>query len=560
MSDSAAPALRIIPLGGVGEIGKNLYVIEHDDRIVVIDCGVTFPTPDQLGVDLVLPDMTYLAQNASRIDALILTHGHEDHIGAVPWFIREVGPVPILGTRFTLALLRGKLDEHRLLGNVDLIEVAAGDPPRKVGPFEAEFLRVTHSIPDCVAVALHSPAGTVLHTGDFKFDHLPIGGPAARSDVPGLARLGDRGVLVMLGDSTNADVPVSGKRPEEAVGPAMASLFATAPGRVIVTTFSSQIDRMQQVVNAAYRDGRQVAVVGRSMVRNVNVARNLGYLTVPDGVMVSDKDIDSVPDDELVILTTGSQGEPMSALRRMANHAHPRVTIKQGDTVVYSSRRIPGNELAIDETVNRLVGSGARVVTPDDRPDIHASGHGVRDELAWMLQLVRPRFFAPIHGEVRHQRAHADLATKLGIPERTVILENGDVMEVSADGVEMGERVESGITYVDSYGVADVGEGVVRDRRHMSEDGLVLIVVQVDAHDGTIEGTPDIVTRGFGGAEDEAFIDAIRERVAASIAESSEERVHEIDVLTKQLHDAVASLINRKLRQRPVILPVVVEV
>jgi ribonuclease J len=558
MSDHGA--VRIIPLGGVGEIGKNMYVVEYDDRIVVIDCGVTFPGPEQMGVDLVLPDMTYLVENSSRIDALILTHGHEDHIGAVPWFIREVGPVPILGTRFTLALVRGKLDEHRLLGEVELVEIAAGDPPRKVGPFEAEFLRVTHSIPDCVAVALTCPAGTVVHTGDFKFDHLPIGGPSKRSDIPGLARLGDRGVLAMMGDSTNAEVPVSGKRAEESVGPAMASLFATAPGRVIVTTFSSQIDRMQQVVDAAYRDGRSVAVVGRSMVRNVNVARNLGYLQVPDGVMIGDKEIDSVPDDELVILTTGSQGEPMSALRRIANHAHPRVTIKKGDTIVYSSRRIPGNELAIDETVNRLVASGARVVTPDERPEIHASGHGVRDELAWMLQLVRPRFFLPVHGEARHQMAHADLANRLGIPERTFILENGDVLEISADGAELTGRVESGITYVDSYGVSDVGEGVLRDRRHMSEDGLVLIVVQVDAHDGTIDGTPDIVTRGFGGAEDEQLIDAIRDAVAESIAESSEERVHEVDVLQKQLHDAVAALINRKLRQRPVILPVVVEV
>lgn len=558
MSDGTA--IRIIPLGGVGEIGKNMYVVEHAGRIVVIDSGVTFPGPEQMGVDLVLPDMTYLAENASRIDALILTHGHEDHIGAVPWFIREVGPVPILGTRFTLALVRGKLDEHRLLGEADLVEIAAGDPPRKVGPFEAEFLRVTHSIPDCVAVALTCPAGTLLHTGDFKFDHLPIGGPSKRSDIPGLARLGDRGVLVMLGDSTNAEVPVSGKRAEESVGPALASLFATSPGRVIVTTFSSQIDRMQQVMDAAYRDGRSVAVVGRSMVRNVNVARNLGYLDVPDGVIVGDKEIDSVPDDELVILTTGSQGEPMSALRRMANHAHPRVTIKKGDTIVYSSRRIPGNELAIDETINRLVASGARVVTPDDRPEIHASGHGVRDELAWMLQLVRPRFFLPVHGEARHQMAHADLANRLGIPERTFILENGDALEVSPDGAELVDRVPSGITYVDSYGVSDVGEGVLRDRRHMSEDGLVLIVVQVDTHDGTIDGTPDIVTRGFGGAEDEALIEAIREAVAASIAESSEERVHEVDVLKKQLHDAVAALINRKLRQRPVILPVVVEV
>ncbi len=535
-------------------------MIEFDERIVIIDCGLTFPTPDQLGVDIVLPDFSWLKKNKSRIDALILTHGHEDHIGAVPYFLREVGPVPILGTRFTLGLLRAKLEEHRLLGEVELVEIVAGEPPRAVGPFMAEFLRVTHSIPDCVAVALHSPAGTLVHTGDFCFDHLPIGGPGKRSDVPGLARLGAEGVLMLLSDSTNADVPVSSKREEASVGPAMSSLFATSPGRVIVTTFSSQIDRMQQVINAAYQDGRVVGVVGRSMVRNVNIARNLGYLTVPDGVLITDREINGTPDDELVLLTTGSQGEPLSALRRMANGAHPKVTIKPGDTVVYSSRRIPGNELSIDETINRLVGAGARVVTPETRPDVHASGHGVREDLAWMLQLLRPRFFAPIHGEARHQRAHADLATGLGIPEKTIILENGDVLEVSADGVRTGERVETGITYVDSYGVSDVGEGVLRDRRHMSEDGLVLVVAQIDAHDGSLAGPPDVVTRGFAGAEDVEMIAAIRSTVEESLARSSEDRVHEADVLQKQLHDAIAALINRRSRVRPVILPVVVVV
>ncbi len=544
----------------MGEIGKNMYVVEHDDRIVVIDAGVTFPGPDQMGVDLILPDMTYLADNQHRIDGLILTHGHEDHIGAVPWFIREVGEVPIYGTRFTLALVRGKLDEHRLLGNVEMIEIAAGEPRRAIGPFEAEFLRVTHSIPDCVAVALHSPAGTLVHTGDFMFDHLPIGGPEKRSDIAGLARLGEQGVLVLLADSTNAEVPASAKKYERSVGPAMSAIFATSPGRVIVTTFSSHIDRMQQVIDAAYRDGRVVGVVGRSMVRNVNIARNLGYLKAPEGVIISDKEIDKVPDDELVLLTTGSQGEPLSALRRMANGAHPKVDIKPGDTVVYSSRRIPGNELAIDETINRLVGAGAKVVTPDDRPEVHASGHGVRDDLLWMLQLVRPRFFAPIHGEVRHQKAHAALAAGLGIPERTIIMENGDVLDVSADGVTTGQRVESGLTYVDSFGTQDVGEAVVRDRRHMSEDGLVLVVVQVDAHDGSISGSPEIVTRGFAGSEDATLIDAIREKVEESLRESSEEHIHEVDVLQKQLHDVVGSLINRKMRQRPVILPVIVEV
>jgi ribonuclease J len=550
--------VRVIPLGGVGEIGKNMYVVECGDRMVVIDCGVTFPTPDQLGVDLVLPDFSYVRDRADRLEAVILTHGHEDHIGAVPYLLRETGHVPVLGTRFTLGLVRGKLDEHRLLAGAELVEVRAGDPARRLGPFAVEFLQVTHSIPDCVAVVLDTPAGRVVHTGDFKFDHTPVAGP--RSDVAGLARLGERGVTLLLSDSTNAEVPGM-VRSERTVGEEFRRVFATARGRVIVTTFASHVHRMQQVLHAAYADGRVVAAIGRSMTRNLNIARNLGYIEVPDQTLVSPKEIDRHPPDEQVLLSTGSQGEPLSALRRMALGTHPLIQVKPGDTVVFSSRTVPGNELAVNETINRLEQVGAKVVTQESNPAIHVSGHGRAEDLVWMLQLVRPRFFAPIHGEFRHQRAHRELATGLGIDRRDVfILANGDVLEVGEDQATVLDRVESGITYVDSFGTSDVGEGVLRDRRHLSEDGLVLVITTVDAREGTLCGDPDVVTRGFGAADDQELIEMIRLEVQRSVEASARERVTEVDLLQRQVHDAVAGLLYKRTRQRPVILPVVVEV
>jgi ribonuclease J len=542
--------LRATPVGGAGEIGKNMYLVEYGGRMVVIDCGVKFPTPDQLGVDLVIPDFDALTDGVERIDALILTHGHEDHIGAVPYFIKKVGRVPVLGTRFTLGLVKSKLDEHRL-GDVELVEITAGER-RPVGPFEAEFIRVTHSIPDCVAVALRSPAGTVLHTGDFKFDHAPIDNEP--TDIAALSRLGDEGVLLLLADSTNAEVPGS-ILPERGVGTELRRQFASAPGRVIVTAFSSHVHRVQQVLDAAHHDGRVVALVGRSLLRNVNLATNMGYLRIPGEVLVNIKSIDDYPNDELVIVTTGSQGEPLSGLRRMAYGDHQSVTIKQTDTVIFSSRVVPGNELAVNETINRLIRAGAAVVSADAAP-VHVSGHAAADELRLMLRLTRPRFFAPIHGELRHQKAHANIGRTVGVsPENTFLLDNGDVLEVSEDGAAVVDKLDVGLVYVDGLGIGDVADGILRDRRHLSEDGLVIVVATLSARDGLPLGDVDVITRGFGAADDKLISDT-RDEVARTLNVS----VTEVDMLQRLIHDAVASLMWKRAKQRPLVLPVIVEV
>ena len=548
--------LRVIPLGGAGEIGKNMYVIELGGEMVVIDAGVAFPTADQLGVDLVLPDFSYVAERRDRLAALFLTHGHEDHIGAVPYFLRAAGPTRVYGTRFVLGLLRSKLEEHRLLDAAELIEIEPG-VPRAIGPFGGEFVHLTHSMPGCVAVALRSPVGTVVHTGDFKFDHTPIDG--RRTNLPALARLGDGGVHVLLADSTNAEVP-GVPASERSVGQELRRILATAPGRVVVTTFASHIHRMQQVLQASYADGRVVALVGRSLNRNFGIARGLGEIEVPDATVVRPRDLDEHPADEQVVLATGSQGEPLSALSRMARGEHPLVHIRAGDTVVYSSRTVPGNELAVNDTINRLVRAGARVITQETNPAIHVSGHGTAENLQVMLQLLRPRFFVPIHGEPRHQRAHADLARGVGLdPDDIFVLDNGDVLEVGPRDAEVAGRVEAGITYVDGLGVGDVVEGVLRDRRHLSADGLVLVVATVSAQSGEPVGEAEIVTRGFG-ADDPELIEATRLEVERSLAASAAERVTEVGLLQHQLHDAVAALLYRRTRQRPMVLPVVVEV
>lgn len=549
--------LRVIPLGGVGEIGKNMYVVEKDGRAVVIDCGVSFPSHEQLGVDLVLPDFTYLEERRDSVEAVILTHGHEDHIGALPYFLRAIGPVPVLGTRFVLGLVRSKLDEHRLSATTDLVEITPGQS-RRVGPFEAEFASITHSMPGAVVVALHSDAGTLVHTGDFWFDHTPVSGP--RTDIAALARLGDRGVNVLLSDSTGAESS-GGWRSERAVGEELRRVFATARGRVIVTTFASHIHRVQQIIDAAWADARVVALVGRSVVRNTGIARNLGELTVREGTIVQPRDLDSYPDDEIVIISTGSQGEPLSALSRMARGEHPQVSIRPGDTVVYSARTVPGNELAVNEVINRLARARARFITWESNPNIHHSGHGTSADLLWMLELLRPTFFVPVHGEPRHQRAHADLAESVGVAKENVfIMDNGDVLEVGPGGAEMVDRVESGITFVDGLGVGDVVEGVLRDRRRLADDGLVIVVATVSARDGSLIGQPEIVARGFPAGEDPELVEETRLEVERSLAASAAEKVTEIGLLQHQLHDAVAALLSRRTKQRPMVLPVIVEV
>ncbi|WP_217915794.1 ribonuclease J [Miltoncostaea marina] len=562
----ASGSVHVIPLGGAGEIGKNMYVVEHDERIVVIDCGITFPKNDQMGVDIVLPDFGYLIERADRVEALILTHGHEDHIGAVPFLLRAIGPVPIHGRRFTLALLRTKLEEHRLLDKVELNEVRF-DGPQRIGPFDTEFVPLTHSTPDCAAVALSTPAGTIVHTGDFGIEYAPVGG--RRSDLPALARLGERGVQLLLADSTNAEEgPMPSALPTRGVRSELARIFATARGRVLVTTFSSHIHRVQQVLDAAYDDGRVVALVGRSLTRNVNMAANLTdpetgrpYLTPPPGTLVRLRELDAHPRDEQVLICTGSQGEPMAALSRIARGEHNQVSIEPGDTVLYSSSTVPGNELAVNEIVNRLVRAKADFITERQNPRVHVSGHGSASDLLLMLELLRPRFFAPIHGEARHQRAHADLAEALGIgADRTLILDNGDVLEVTPDAAAVVDRVHAGLTYVDQAGGGDITESILRDRRHLADDGLVVVIARVDASDGTSLGDAEIITRGFGAAGDEELIEETRLAVERSLAASSEQQVTEIGILQHQLHDAVTALVRKRTSQRPLVVPVIVEV
>jgi len=558
--------VRVIPLGGAGEIGKNMYAIEHDGQIVVIDCGITFPKNESMGVDIVLPDFTYLQERPGALRAVILTHGHEDHIGAVPFLLRAVGQVPVYGRRFTLALLRPKLEEHRLLAGAELVEVPYGEP-LPVGPFTAEFIPITHSTPDCAAVALDTPAGVIVHTGDFGIEHAPVGGQ--RSDLPAFARIGERGVQLLLADSTNAEEgPSPAPLPTREVRRELASILASAPGRVLVTTFSSHIHRVQQVLDAAYQDGRAVALVGRSLTRNVNIATNLvdpstgrPYLTPPPGTLVRLRDLEARPRDEQVIICTGSQGEPMAALSRIARGEHNQVQIASDDTVLYSSSTVPGNELAVNEILNRLVRADATFITERQNPRVHVSGHGSARDLLLMLELLRPRFFAPIHGEPRHQRAHAQLAGALGVTgDRIHILDNGDVLEVTPGDARITGRVEAGLTYLDQSGGMDVTEGVLRDRRHLADDGLVVIVARVDAELGTQAGEVDVVTRGFGAAEDDEVLEETRLAVERSLAESAEQRVTEVGVLQHRLHEDVAKLLRRRTQQRPMVIPVIVEV
>jgi ribonuclease J len=464
----------------------------------------------------------------------------------------------VLGPRFALGLVRAKLDEHRLSDRVELVEVGPGRGP-ELGPFQTEFVQLTHSIPDCLAVALHTQEGTVVHTGDFKFDHMPVGG-APRADVPALASLGERGVLLLLADSTNAEEAPQ-PQTERSVGKEIRRVLATSPGRVIITTFSSHIHRVQQIMEAAYDDGRVVTLVGRSLSRNVSIAQNLGVMKVPPDTLVRLKDLDGHRRDEQVIICTGSQGEWMAALSRMARGEHHQLTIEPSDTIVYSSRTVPGNELAVNDTINRIVRLGARFITSSSDPAIHVSGHGTSADLLWMLQLLRPRYFAPIHGEPRHQRAHADLAMAVDVPAANIFrLDNGDVLEVTADAAAVVDHITAGLTYVDGLGVGDVGDEVLRDRRHLADDGVVVVVATVEADTGEPVGDAEVISRGFSAGDDPELIEEAILEIERSLRTSAAQRVTELSVLQHQLHDAVATLLRKRTGQRPMVLPMVVEV
>jgi ribonuclease J len=551
--------VRILPLGGLGEIGKNMTVVERDGRIVVVDTGLMFPTAEMLGIDLVLPDFSYLRGRADDIEAIVLTHAHEDHVGALPYLLREIGMPPrIYSGPLTIGLVRSKLEEHKIRDAP--LEVLEPGERVKAGPFEAETIHMSHSIPDARAVALHTDLGVILITGDYRFDQTPVDGRPA--DIARLAELGSEGVLCLCGDSTNADRP-GVVASEATVGPALLDEFSRCPGRVIVTCFASNVHRVQQVIDAAAQLDRRVALVGRSMRKNFNIARNLGIAKAPDGLLISPKEIEDFPDEKVIAISTGSQGEPLSALRRMAFNDHRDVELHSGDTVIFSATPIPGNERSVNETIDRIYEIGARVITAADAP-IHVSGHGSREELKLMLNLTRPRHVFPFHGDHKRIHLHAELAESVGIPaERIHKGRNGLPLEVDASGAGFGESVGSGMIFVDGVDIGDPDDIALRDRRMLSADGVFIVVATVDSDDGSSVAAPEIMFRGVGfldPGEADGLVDELREVVESSLDRLAEEGVSEPVLLQQDLHDDIASFVYDRLRRQPMILPVVVEV
>jgi ribonuclease J len=551
--------LRVLPLGGLGEIGKNMTVIEYEGRIVVVDTGLRFPTTDMLGIDLVLPDFTYLRERASDIEAIVITHGHEDHLGALPWVLRELGAKhspPVYGGRLTIAMARSKLDEHNLR-EATLEDLSPGQE-LTLGPFGIEMVHMTHSIPDSCAVALTTDLGAVVVTGDYKFDQTPVDGPPA--DVSRLAELGREGVLLLCGDSTNADR--SGFSPSEReVGPHLEEVFARADGRIVVTCFASNIHRVQQVVDAAGTLGRKVALVGRSMRKNVNIGRSLGHIEVPDGMLIQPQEVETWPEHKVVVISTGSQGEPLSALRRMAHNDHRQITLRRGDTVVFSATPIPGNERAVNETVDRLYHIGCDVVTPRDAP-IHASGHGYTEELKLMLNLLKPRYVMPMHGDHKRIHLHAQLADAVGIhPDDVFRGENGLPLEIDERGAGFGDPEQAGMIFVDGVDIGDPADVALRDRRMLSADGIFIVVATVSEQTGESVVPPEVIFRGVPFIEQaDGLLAELRAEVERSLVTSARDGLREIDLLQQELHDDLAAFVYERLRRRPMVLPVVVEV
>jgi ribonuclease J len=547
--------LRVIPLGGLGEIGKNMMVMEFDNDIIVIDAGLMFPEDDMLGIDLVIPDFSYLLDKKERVRGIIITHGHEDHTGSLPYLLTKV-PAPVYSTRLTQGLISVKLKEHKLLHKTPLNIIQPGDDLR-LGAFRLEFFSVCHSVPDGVGLAVHTPVGTVVHSGDFKLDHTPVDGKL--TDFSTLARLGGQGVLLLLSDSTRVEHP--GYTPSESdIGEAFDRLMGQAPGRVIVATFASLIARVQQVIDAAVKHERKVAILGRSMIENVRMARELGYLNVPAGVMVRPEEINRLPREQIVVVTTGAQGEPTSVLARLATGEHRQLRIVPGDTVLISASAIPGNEQLINRTIDNLFKQGANVLY-EEIAKVHASGHGGQEELKMMINLVRPQFFVPIHGEYRHLMLHARLAQSLGIPaSKTFVLEDGQVLELGPGSARVATKVQAGYVYVDGLGVGDIGQVVLRDRRLLAQDGILVVIVTVDKQTGKITGRPDIVSRGFVYMrESEELIEEAREVVMAALDHKTE-RLAEWGFLNNKIKGLLSRFLYERTKRRPMILPVVVEV
>jgi ribonuclease J len=555
MPDNDIP-LRVIPLGGVGEIGKNMYVFEYGDDIIVVDCGLMFPDEEMFGIDLVIPDVTYLRENASKVRAFLITHAHEDHVGGLPYVLPYLPGVPVYASTLARGLLGIKIKEHKLHNN-PLLPLDPGDD-LTIGPFRVEPFRISHSIPDAMGMAIHTPVGTVVTTGDFKFDHTPVDG--RRSDFAMLSKLGEQGVICLLSDSTRAENP--GYTPSErTVGETFREIMEPLTGRVIVATFASNIARIQQVIDAAATFDRRVSVVGRSMEQNFRIATDLGYLTFAPGQIVGKDQIGSVASDRIVIATTGAQGEPMAGLARMANRDHRFVEIQQGDTVIVSASPIPGNEEYVARTIDNLFKAGANVFYHTVK-HAHVSGHASQEELKLMLGLTRPKFFIPIHGEFRMLVQHGRLAVETGVaPENVFIIENGQAIEFFADGTaRRAAPVTSGYVLVDGLSVGGIGEVVLRDRRALASDGMFIVVVTVDKQTGKVVARPEIVTRGFiHGNESDPLLNGAVERIMAAV-ESPGDRTSEVGLLKSQVKDEVSRYLYEQTRRRPLVFPVVVEV
>ncbi|MET4223309.1 ribonuclease J [Oerskovia enterophila] len=545
-----AGALRIVALGGLGEVGRNMAVLEYDGRLLVIDCGVLFPEDNQPGVDLILPDFDYIKDRLDDIEAIILTHGHEDHIGAVPYLLRLRRDIPLVGSQLTLAFISAKLKEHRI---APVTRVVKEDETVEFGPFSCEFVAVNHSIPDALAVAVTTGAGTVLHTGDFKMDQLPLDGRV--TDLRAFARLGEKGVDLFMVDSTNAEVP-GFVTPEVEIGPVLDSVFGASDKRIIVASFSSHVHRVQQVLNAAHNHGRRVALVGRSMVRNMGIAAELGYLKVPDGVLIDLKKVDSLRDDEIVLMCTGSQGEPMAALSRMANGDH-KVSVGHGDTVILASSLIPGNENAVFRIINGLTRLGARVVHGGNAK-VHVSGHASAGELIYCYNILRPKNVMPVHGEVRHLVANGALAVKTGVPaDRVILAEDGVVVDLVDGKASVVGAVPCGYVYVDGSSVGELTDAELKDRQILGEEGFISLFAVVDSATGKVIAGPHILARGF--AEDDAVFEDVRPQVVQALEDAISGGATDVHQLQQVMRRVVGRWVSNRLRRRPMIVPVVVE-
>ena len=552
MSDDAR--LNIIPLGGLGEIGKNMMAIRYQDTIVVIDAGLMFPEDELLGIDIVIPDFTYLVENQEQVKAILITHSHEDHVGALPYVLKDINP-PIYGSKLTMGIVEGKLKEHNL-DNVKLNIVRPRDSI-KIGPLEIEFFRVSHSVPDAMGIAIHTPLGVIFHTGDFKMDQTPVVRQVI--DFRKMAELGEKGVLLMFSDSTNADRE-GFTMSEKVVGNTFDKLFGNCEGRIIVTTFASNIHRIQQVINTAVKYDRKVAVVGRSMINNVRISSQLGYLDIPENTLIEMEEINKYPPEKIVIATTGSQGEPLSALTRIATAEHRWVGIIPGDTVIFSATPIPGNEKLVARTIDLLFKQGAEVIYEKER-GVHVSGHASQEELKLLLNIIRPRYFIPVHGEYRHLKKHAQIAESLGIPpSRIFVAENGQVIEISKKKAAVTGKVTAGKVLVDGLGVGDVGNIVLRDRRQLSQDGIMIVVVTINKASGQIVAGPDIVTRGFVYVrESEHLIENAKVKVKEALEQCRRKNITEWAAIKSQIRDRLGKHLYEITGRKPMIMPIIME-